>query len=370
MSIPAPDIVGFFSVLPDPRRQNHNTKLHSLTDIVVIAVLAVVSGADTWDEIVAFGEEKQKWLKTFCALENGIPSHDTFARVFSILDHKAFEQCFIEWVRAVHVISKGSVVAIDGKSVRRAHGTDMRPLHLVNAFAAENGVVLGQRRVDGKSNEITAIPELLAKLALEGCIVTTDAMGTQCWIAKKIKEHKADYTLAVKGNQGRLHKDIQRILADHATKVDRAETSERSHGRDEKRVCIVTNDLSGVRDHDRWDGLCSIAQVTDTRTVRGTTSTATRYFITSMKPDAKEIMRAVRAHWSVENNLHWSLDVIFREDASRIRIGHAQANFALLRKFALNMLKKEVSVKGGLKSKRFRAGLSEEYLLKVVGGNL
>jgi predicted transposase YbfD/YdcC len=361
-----PGIIGHFSVLPDPRRRNHNKQLHSLTDIVVIAVLAVIAGADTWDEIATFGEEKRTWLQTFCTLENGIPSHDTFARVFSILDHEAFEQCFENWVRAVHVFSKGTVVAIDGKSARRAHGKGARPLHLVNAFAADNGVVLGQRRVDGKSNEITAIPELLEQLTLTGCIVTTDAMGTQCWIARKIKEHKADYVLAVKGNHGRLHEDIQKIFADPHLTADHCETAEHGHGRSEVRTCRVTEDLSLVRDRDRWYGLRSLAQVTDMRTVAGTTTTATRYFITSLRPDASTIKRAVRAHWSVENNLHWSLDVIFREDASRIRIGHAQANFALLRKFALNFLKKEGSVKGGLKSKRFRAGLSEEYLLKVI----
>jgi predicted transposase YbfD/YdcC len=364
-----PKIIGFFSVLPDPRRANHNTKLHTLTDIVVIAVLAVVSGADTWDEVAAFGEEKKRWLKTFCTLENGIPSHDTFARVFSILNHDAFEQCFIAWVLSLQPLTEGGVVAIDGKSARRAHGKDTRPLHLVNAFAADTGVVLGQRKVDGKSNEITAIPELLKNLVLKGCIVTTDAMGTQCWIAKKIKEYEADYLLAVKGNQERLHQDIQKILSDPETKTDHAEISERGHGREEKRECVVTSDLSGIRDGDRWARLQSIARITDTRTICGKASTATRYFVTSMAPDAKKIMRAIRAHWAVENNLHWTLDIVFREDASRIRIGQAQANFALLRKFALNMLKKEKTAKGGLKNKRFRAGLSEDYLLKVIKGN-
>lgn len=364
----APKIVGFFSVLPDPRRENHNTKLHILTDIVVIAVLAVVSGADTWHEIAAFGEERKKWLKTFCTLKNGIPSHDTFARVFSILDHAAFERCFIAWVHSLHPLTEGGVIAIDGKSSRRAHGKDTRPLHLVNAFATDTGVALGQRKVDGKTNEITAIPELLENLVLKGCIVTTDAMGTQGWIAKKIKEYKADYVLAVKGNQERLHQDIQTILSNPETKTNRAEANERGHGREESRECVVTDDLSGIRDGDRWIGLHSVACVTDTRTIGGKVSVATRYFITSMKPDAKKIMRAVRAHWAVENNLHWVLDVVFREDSSRIRIGQSQANFALLRKFALNMLKKENTAKGGLKSKRFRAGLSEEYLLKVITG--
>lgn len=367
MSIKTPAIIGYFSSVPDPRRKNHNTKLHSLTDIIVIAVLAVVSGADTWDEIAAFGEEKKEWLAKFLELPNSIPSHDTFGRVFSILDHDAFEHCFINWVHDVQTVTKGSVIAIDGKSVRRAHGKDTRPLHLVNAFAAENGVVLGQRKVDEKTNEITAIPELLERLSLAGCIVTTDAMGTQGWIAKKIKEYKADYVLAVKDNQERLHEDIKTIFAHKSITTDHAETSEHAHGRDEKRACVVTQELSGIRDHHRWDGLRSIAQITDTRTVNGITTTATRHFISSLPADAAAILAAVRAHWRVENNLHWTLDVVFREDESRIRMGHAAENLALVRKIALNMLKKETSMKGGLKVKRFRAGLSEEYLLKVVG---
>jgi predicted transposase YbfD/YdcC len=368
MSPLPPDIIGYFSVLPDPRRENHNKKLHSLTDIVVIAVLAVVAGADTWNEVAAFGEEKEAWLRTFCTLQNGIPSHDTFARVFSILDHEAFERCFTSWVKAAHPASKGQVVAIDGKSVRRAHGKEARPLHLVNACATENGIVLGQRKVDGKSNEITAIPELLKELSLDGCIVTTDAMGTQCFIARKIKECKAEYVLAVKGNQGRLLQDIQHIFASADTLLDRAETSERGHSRTELRTCVATDDLSGIRDARRWKGLASVARIDDTRTAQGTTTTSTRYFISSLPLDAAKLLASVRAHWKVENSLHWMLDVVFREDQSRIRLGQAQENFALLRKFALNMLKQDASVKGGVKLKRFRAGLSEDYILKVARG--
>ena len=368
MSNNTPGIIGYFSVLPDPRRAHHNKTLHVLVDVIVIAVLAVVSGADTWEEIAAFGEEKEAWLRTFLELPHGIPSHDTFARIFSILNPDAFHACFTNWVATVCTVTKGTVIAIDGKSVRRAYGKHMRPMHLVNAFATDNGLVLGQRKVDAKTNEITVIPELLDMLALCGCIVTTDAMGTQCWIARKIKERNADYVLAVKGNQGRLAEDIIAIFdKKDGNSVDHAATEERAHGRRETRVCRATDDCSRIRDRGRWDKLTSVAAITDTRTINGVTTTATRYFITSLPADAEKILGAVRAHWKVENSLHWSLDVSFNEDASRIRIGHAQENFALLRKFALNMLKKDTSVKGGVKGKRFRAGLSEAYLLKVIG---
>jgi len=356
-----------FNTLPDPRRVNHNTKRHNLLDIVVIAVLATICGADTWSDIEAFGLEKKKWLETFLELENGIPSHDTFGRVFSILDPQAFERCFLAWTKTVRRRTRGEVVAIDGKSARRAHGKGLRPIHLVNAFATESGIALGHFRVDEKSNEITAIPELLKILMLKGCIVTTDAMGTQGWIVKKIKEQGADYVLAVKGNQGRLHRDLQKIFAHEKLRKNHARTEERAHGRKEVRACVVTDDLSSIRDLDRWDGLRSVAAITDTRTVNGTTRTATRYFISSLSADAARTLSAVRAHWKVENSLHWSLDIAFREDLSRVRIGHAQQNLALIRKLALNLLRREHSVRGGIIGKRLRAGWNEDYLLKVTG---
>jgi predicted transposase YbfD/YdcC len=284
-----------------------------------------------------------------------------------LLDPDAFDRCFLLWVNSVRKNIKGEIIALDGKTLRRSHKSGERALHLVNAFAAENSIVLGQRKVDGKSNEITAIPELLKLLSLRGCIVTADAMGTQCWIAKKIKEHKADYVLAVKGNQERLHQDLQKMFAVDAPPYDHAETSEKSHGRVEVRTCTVSGDLSQVRDTDRWDELQSVAAVTCSRTLGGITSSETRYFISSLKPDAKEMLRAVRAHWTVENNLHWSLDVSFREDESRVRIGHAGQNLALVRKLALNLLRKETTAKVGLKAKQLKAGWSEKYLGVVLG---
>ena len=354
-----------FSVLPDPRKAGHSQTRHQLSDIIIIAILAVICGADSWVEIASFGREKEAWLRRFLALTNGIPSHNTFGRVFSILDPDAFDRCFSAWVKTVRTRIKGEVVAIDGKSVRRSHGTNARPLHLVNAFASESGILLGQRKVDGKSNEIIAIPELLDLLYLKGCIITTDAMGCQAYIVKKALENKADYVLAVKGNQARLEADIIAIFENNIGET--ASTEERGHGRTETRVCRVTNDLSGIRDRARWDGLKSVCAVTRTWIANKTTSSETRYFISNLAPDATEMLRVVRAHWKVENSLHWSLDISFREDESRVRIGHAGQNLSLVRKLALNLLRQEKTAKVGIKAKRMQAGWSEAYLLKVLG---
>jgi predicted transposase YbfD/YdcC len=361
-------LIEHFSILPDPRKTDHGMVRHELLDIIIIAILAVICGADSWVEIAQFGREKETWLKQFLKLENGIPSHDTFGRIFSLLDPEAFERCFSAWVKTVRKKVKGEVVAIDGKSARRSHGNLEKPLHLVNAFAAESGIVLGQRKVDGKTNEITAIPELLDMLYLKGCIVTTDAMGTQGWIVKKIIENKADYVLAVKGNQGRLMEDIVRSFDTPATRhtSDYCKTSKSMHGRDETRECWVAGELDGIRDKKRWDKLQSIAKVTCTRTVNGKTSVESRYFISSLAPDASKILKAVRSHWKVET-LHWSLDISFREDESWVRIGHAGENLALVRKLALNLLRNEKTAKGGVKAKRLQAGWSNEYLLTVLG---
>ncbi len=367
-------LIEHFSVLSDPRKTDHGMIRHELKDIIIIAILATISGADGWVEIEEFGRKKKKWLKQFLELPNGIPSHDTFGRVFSILDPGAFECCFISWTKSVRKKTKGEVVALDGKSSRRSHGKGEKPLHLVNAFAAENGIVLGQRKVDGKTNEITAIPELLDMLYLKGCIVTTDAMGTQGWIVKKIIENKGDYVLAVKGNQERLLQDIVRAFDMPSTRrapgpVNYCKTSEHSHGREETRECVATDDLGSVRDRGRWDKLRSIARVTCTRKVNGKTSIEPRYFISSLPSDAKELLRSVRAHWKVENSLHWSLDIAFREDESRVRIGHAGENPAIIRKLALNLLRNEKTAKGGVKAKRLQAGWDGDYLLTVIGVN-
>lgn len=361
-------LIEHFSILPDPRRINHRALRHSLTDVVIIAILATVSGADTWVDIESFGKEKEKWLKQFLKLENGIPSHDTFARIFSILKPDEFQSCFQLWVQSTVIKTKGEVIALDGKSVRRAYKKGERPLHIVSAFATANGVTLGQIPVDKKTNEITAIPELLDKLFLKGCIVTTDAMGCQVWITRKIVENKGDYVLAVKGNQRRLLNDIKKTFdTENSSCFDYTKTTtEKAHGRKERRECWSTSNLYQIRDLNRWNTLTSISKIVDTRVMNGKTTIATRYFISSLKSDSKEILRAVREHWKVENSLHWILDVVFREDESRVRIGHSQKNLTVVRKIALNLLKNEKSVKNGVKAKRFRAGLNSDYLLKVL----
>ena len=357
-------------ILPDPRRKNHNKKRHILEDIIVIAILATIAGADTWVDIETFGQQHLEWLKKFLLLPHGIPSDDTFARVFALLNPSAFEECFVAWVASMQHLAEGTVVSLDGKSSRRSHAKGVRPLHIVNAYAGALKLALGQRAVDGKTNEITAIPELLNMLLLEGCIVTTDAMGCQGWIARKIKEHNAEYVLAVKGNQGRLHRDVRTTFTQHTPVCDVAETMERGHGREERRVCRVTNDLSHLRDTHRWVGLQSIVAVTSTRTIEGTNSSLTRYFMTSLPPDATKLLSAVRAHWEVENGLHWVLDVSFREDESRARMGHAGENLAVVRKIALNCIRKETKTKGSVRTKRLRAGWNFSYLLDIIGISL
>jgi predicted transposase YbfD/YdcC len=356
-----------FAQLPDPRRQGHNKIRHELLDIIIIAIVATVCGADTWVDIESFAKEKESWLRQYLKLPSGIPSHDTFGRFFSLLDPTAFEHCFSAWVQTIRKQIPGEVIALDGKSLRRSHEKNERPLHLVNVFATENGIVLGQRTVDGKTNEITVIPELLDLLFLEGCVVTADAMGCQGWIAQKTLEKKADCVLAVKGNQERLLQDIVTIF-NTTYKTKSHTTHEKSHGREETRVCTVSNDLYRIRDIDRWSGLQSIVKVTCTKTTKDTSSSETRYFISSLAPDAERLLFVTRSHWKVETTLHWSLDMSFREDESRVRIGHAGANLSLVRKLALNLLRREASVKTGIRSKRLKAGWNDDYLLKVLTG--
>ena len=357
-------LVDYMSILPDPRKTAHSQIRHELIDVIIIAILATLSGADTWTEIAAFGRIKKAWLRQFLSLPNGIPSHDTFGRVFALLDPDAFEACFRKWTATLEPNLWKSVIALDGKSVRRSHGTGSRPLHLVSAFAAGSGIVLGQRKVDGKSNEITAIPELLQTLYLKGAIVTIDAMDTQAWIVRKITENKGDYVLAVKGNQRRLLADVKRTFEKHGP-TDTAETSEKSHGRMEMRECAVVDRLDAIRDRERWSGLRSIVRVTATRTIQGKTASESRYFISSLAPDATDLLSAIRSHWNIENKLHWSLDMVFREDESRVRIGHARENLALVRKIAMNLLRKDES-KIGLKAKRKKAGWDESYLRSII----
>ncbi len=364
-----------FGSLVDPRIDR--TKRHNLMDIITIALCGVIAGADSWVDVEAFGKRKVEWLRKMLDLPNGIPSHDTFGRVFAKLDAQQFERCFTEWVLAVREVLQGDVVAIDGKRVRRSHdryiGKDA--IHMVGAWASASGVALGQTRVDGRSNEITAIPRLLEMLQVEGCIVTIDAMGCQKEVASKILEERADYVLAVKRNQGRLHEDVHDIF-DLARKSgfdsldhDYHETVNAGHGRVETRRCWAVSDLDHIRyvdDGGQWPGLTTLVMVEGERIVGGKTTVESRYYISSLPNDASVLLNAVRSHWSIENQLHWSLDVTFNEDGSRVRSGNGAENFSVLRRMALNLLKAEKTTRRSLAGKRKDAAWDNDYLFKVL----
>jgi predicted transposase YbfD/YdcC len=368
-------LIEHFSSIRDPRIDR--TKLHKLIDILVIAICATICGAETWEEFELFGNAKSEWFKSFLELPNGIPSHDTFRRVLARIDPTQFRQCFLNWVRAAYEITQGQVIAIDGKQPRgsRDRRAGKSAITMVSAWAKENRLVLGQVKTAEKSNEITAIPQLLEMLEVAGCIVTIDAMGCQTEIAAKIIEKGADYVLAVKGNQGNLFEDTVGYFdwalknKFNETSYTRHETLDGDHGRLEVRRYYASADIGWLRHKAEWQGLQAIAMVESERTVEGEeTSLERRYYITSLAAEAKPLGQAIREHWSVENGLHWVLDVGFGEDASRIRKEHGPENMATLRHIALNLLKQDKSLKVGIKSKRLKAGWDERYLLKVLSG--
>lgn len=365
--------LGFhFSSLTDPRVQR--TQDHSLHDILMIAMCALLCGAENFVEFERFGEAKRDWLARFLKLPNGIPSHDTFGRVFALLDPRQFSECFINWTRSLRQSFAAEIVAFDGKTLRRSHdrAKGREPIHMVSAWARDNGLVLGQRKVDSKSNEITAIPELLRALDLAGCIVTIDAMGCQKEIAREICAASADYVLALKGNQSTLHDEVKNFLEDAQAGgfpgISHAflETSECGHGRIETRRYWITEEIEWLTHHSQWENLRSVGMVESIREIQGKVTVERRFFIASIAANAQTFARAVRGHWAIENSLHWSLDVSFAEDQCRVRVGHAAENFAILRHIALNLLKADTTKKVGLKAKQKCAGWDHHYLLSLI----
>ena len=359
--------ISYFSQIPDPRIER--CKAHSLEDIIFITIAAVICGAETWNEIEAYGESKETWLREHLLLPNGIPSHDTFNRFFSLLNAEVFEDAFLSWVRAVSFLTDGEVISIDGKTVRGSRDTGGKhAIHMVSAWASANRLSLGQIKVDEKSNEITAIPKLLDVLVLKGCFVTIDAMGCQRDIAEKIISKEADYILAVKGNQGILEENIEDTVRFTPSTSDWKE-EDFGHGRIESRHCFLYKDLSFIENVQRWKSLAAVVKIESTRYIKSTgkEEKQTRFYITSSDASAEVIGKAVRSHWGIENQLHWQLDVSFSEDKSRKRDGHAAQNFSLINRIALNLLKNEQSKKKrSVKGKRLCAGWNNEYLLKIL----
>ena len=362
-----------FSNLDDPRV----TYLveHRLLDIIGLTICAVICGADSWVDIELYGNAKEEWLRSFLALPNGIPSHDTIARLFAALDPEQLQTCFLDWVRSVAQLSAGEIVAIDGKTLRHSYDTsaDKGAIHMVSAWASQNRLVLGQVKVDAKSNEITAIPELLKVLALHDCIVTIDAMGAQTAIAQQIIEQGGDYVLSLKGNQGNIHEDVAQLF-DWTRKINFKDvphefyqTLDSGHGRLEIRRHWLLEDVDHLIDADRWPGLQRVGLVEAERRINGQpTSLEQRYYLLSLDGGVARFANAVRSHWGIENQVHWVLDVAFNEDASRIRKDHAPENLALIRHIALNLLRQDTSTKAGTKAKRLKAGWDNDYLLGIL----
>ena len=365
-----PTISKHFSNLSDPRRYN---KRHKLIDIITISICAVICNADSFEHIAEYGRAKREWLKGFLALPHGIPSADTFERVFAMIDPEEFKICFLDWIQAICRLTKGEVVAIDGKTLRRSHdkSQDTPPIHMVSAWACANGLVIGQIKTDEKSNEITAIPELLKQLEIKGCIVTIDAMGCQKKVAHTIVKKGADYVFSLKGNQSNLHDDIKLFFQDQDKKsLKHHETVDGEHGKIEIRNYWTTSNIEWLYNREKWKKLTTICMVERERQFDNKIEKETSYYISSLENDAEKVGAAIRNHWQIENSLHWVLDMTFREDESRIRQKKASQNFAVLRHIALNMIKKEVSLKKSIKSKRLRAGWDNDYLLEVLSASL
>jgi len=361
-------LVSIFGSIEDPR--SHINQLHNLVDILLIGIISVICGAETWKQMIEFATSKEEFLRKFLELPNGIPSEDTINRVFSSIDSSQFETSFIDWVNTISTLSKGQVIAIDGKTLRGAKSKGKKsPVHMVSAWANQNNLVLGQVKVNEKSNEITAIPELLDTLLIEGNIITIDAMGTQTNIANKIIKNGADYILAVKENQEELLEEIKDEFR-FSKNIEKSTDIDFGHGRIETRKCSVISEFQFIENIDnKWNSLNQIIKIESIREFKNSDKEiekATRYYISSLHDSSANYQHNIRAHWGVENKLHWTLDVAFSEDASRKRSKNAAQNYSILLKIALNLLKNEKSEKQGIAGKRLKAGWDEDYLLKVL----
>lgn len=374
-------LVTHFASVRDPRINRR--KRHEIIDVLVIAVCSLLCGGEGFNDMEDFGKAKYTWFKTFLRLAEGIPSHDTFNRVFAALDPQTFLDCFLRWTQSLRAAVPQEIVALDGKALRRALDQDQSVKYVVSAWAESNRLVLGQLKVADKSNEITAVPQLLRALALEGCIVTTDAMGCQRKIAKEIIEADADYVLALKGNQETVHEEVKAFL-DHAlaerllarppgVKPPKAaatlaclETVDKDHGRFEIRRYYQSAELDWFADRQKWEGLRSVGMVESIREIDGQRTIERRYYLSSLPLGVETFARAVRGHWGVES-MHWIMDVCFREDQSRARAGYAAENLATLRRLALNLLKRENTKKRGIRGKQLNAAWDHAYLLRLLG---
>ena len=362
----------YFVVIEDTR--DEKKRRHLLIEVIVIAITAVICGADGWTQVEAFGKAKEEWFRRFLELPNGIPSHDTFGRVFSVLSPEVFEARFREWVASVREVCGEDIIAIDGKSLRRSHcrKKGLGPLHMVSAWSAANGLVLAQQATEAKSNEITAIPKVLEMLELKGCIVTIDAMGCQKAIVKDIVAQGGDYALALKGNQSTLAQAVEELFidadaADYAGwSMDSYETIDRGHGRVERRRYVTLTAVDKIPQAADWEKLNMVGMVQCERHVKDKTTAETRFYIGSIGGDAQRFAWAARNHWGIENGLHWCLDIAFREDESRIRDRQAANNLAVMRHIALNLLKKDTTIQGGIKTKRLVAGWDEDSLANLL----
>jgi predicted transposase YbfD/YdcC len=370
------DFLAHFSNLPDPRVKR--TKRHRLIDILFIAVCTIICGGENFTDMELFGKAKEEWLRKFLELPHGIPSHDTFGRVFARIDPQAFGKYFIAWAATLHEATRGEVIALDGKTVRHSFdaASDQAAIHVVSAWATANGLALGQLKVDGKSNEITALPALLKLLDVTGCVVTMDAMGCQKELARQIIQQQGDYVLCLKGNQGSLHEET-RYFFEEAKAMNfqdvpyhYSQTVEKDHGRIEIRRCWMVEEVAieWLERQDQWPGLASVAAIEAERRIGKKVTKETRYFISSLKGSAEQLAEAARKHWGIENSLHWVLDVTMNEDQSRIRKEHAPENLALLRRLSLNLIKKTKPPKASVRGSIKKAGWDNSFLEAILVG--